>query len=253
MRRLRRTLLTAGITGFSVLATPARAQQPPSKPAPAAAPDSTHLTVDLRYVSAAGNARSTTLSTGDKLTHWAGPWTLSQELQVIYGKNDSTTVANFYHAALRAAYAASPRFSGVGYVLWERDTPGGIVRRFEEGLGVAYKALDLPHDKLSVEAGPTLVQERHAPQTDQSFAAARLAGAYHHLFEKKAVFEQLVEFLPNLQQTTDYRFNAKSTLSVPLSGVFALSVSYDLRYTHLPPAGRQTTDSFLTAGLQLAL
>jgi len=216
-------------------------------------PDSTHLTVDLRFVSAAGNARSTTLSTGDKLVHWAGPWTLTQELQVIYGKNDTVTVANFYHGALRAAYAASAHFGAVGYGLWERDTPGGIVRRFEEGLGISYQPLDLAHDKLSLEAGPTLVQERHAPQTDQSFAAARFAAAYHHLFQKKATFEQLVEYLPNLQNTSDYRFNAKSTLSVPLAGVFALSMSYDLRYTNLPPAGRQTTDSFLTAGLQLTL
>jgi putative salt-induced outer membrane protein YdiY len=229
----------------------AAAQDKPA--APPARADSTHLTADLRFVSAAGNASSTTLSTGDKLTHWAGPWTFVQELQVIYGKNDSITVANFYHGALRAKYGASPKFGAFGYIVWERDTPGGIVRRFEEGLGVAYQALDRPHDKLSIEAGPTMVQERHAPMTDNNFAAARIAAAYHHLFEKKATFEQLFEYLPDLQDMTNYRMNAKSTLSVPLSSAFALSVSYDLRYSHVPPVGRKTTDSFLTAGLQLTL
>jgi len=229
----------------------AAAQDKPA--APPARKDSTHFTADLRFVSASGNASSNTLSTGDKLTHWAGPWSFGQELAVVYGRNDQTTVANFYHGALRGKYAATARFSALTWVVWERDTPAGLVQRFEEGVGVGYQPLDLPHDKLALELGPTLVQERHSPPDDKTFGAARVSAAYHHLFPKKAVFEQLFEWLPNLQDKTDYRVNARSTLTVPLAGAFALSIAYDFRYTNTPPAGLKTSDRFLTAGLQLAL
>jgi putative salt-induced outer membrane protein YdiY len=217
------------------------------------ATDSTHFTADMRFVSSAGNASASTLSLGDKFDRILGAWTLGQDFQLIYGRSAAATVANFYHAALRAKYDVSARSSALAYVAWERNTPAGLARRFEEGLGVEYKVLEHPRDKIGVEAGPTFVQESRPPLANQHFVAARLAGKYDHAFKQKASFEQTVEYLPDVAQFANYLLNSQSTLAVPMSGVVALAVSYDVRYVNQPPPGRQKADRFLTAGLQITL
>jgi putative salt-induced outer membrane protein YdiY len=78
-----------------------------------------------------------------------------------------------------------------------------------------------------------------------------LAGTYDHVFQERATFQQIFEYLPDMSRLANYQINSRSTLAVPVSGIVGLAVSYDVRYVNEPPAGRYKADRFFTAGLQL--
>ena len=213
----------------------------------------TSLVAKLGFVSTAGNARQTTLNFGDKLTQTYDKLALIQEFQSIFSRNDSVTIGNYLSAALRAKYTLTPRLAPLVYVSWERDVPSGLTQRLEEGAALAYQVPTDPSDTLSIALGPTLVQERRAGKPDNSFAAGRTALAYRHHFSSKATFDQLVEYLPDLSQSSNYRVNTETALAAPVAGHLALDVSYKVRYANLPPAGRIRADRYLTAGIQFTM
>ena len=212
--------------------------------------DSTHFSANIRFVSAAGNATSSTFSLGDTYDKFLGPWAFGQEFQMIYGTDGTSTLANFYLFNLSAKYALNKRTQVMGYGGWQRNTPAGLNQRFEEGIGVTYVAMDKPRDKINVEGGPTLVQESR-PDGDRHFTAARLAADYNHTFREKTTFEQKFEYMPDLGVFANYQFNSHTALAVPVSGIVGVALSYDVRYTNQPPPGFKKADRFLTAGLQL--
>jgi putative salt-induced outer membrane protein YdiY len=242
----RRSRVPAAMVAALIIAETARlaAQQP--------APTTT-FTAKLGFVNTAGNSRQTTLNFGEKLTQAIDALTLTQELQGIYSRNDTTTISNFLSAALRAQYTMTPRLATQAYAAWERDVPAGLTQRLEEGVAFAYQAPTDPKDTFSISLGPTLVQERRVGLPDHSYAAGRAAIDYRHHFTSKATFVQLLEYLPDLQQSADYRFNTDTGLSAPLAGHLALDISYRVRYTNIPPPGRIRADRFLTTGFQLTL
>jgi putative salt-induced outer membrane protein YdiY len=213
----------------------------------------TTFTAKLGFVNTTGNSKQTTFNFGDKLTQTFDALMFTQELQGIYSQNDTTTISNFLSAALRAQYTLTPRLAPQVYVAWERDVPAGLTQRLEEGAALAYQVPTDPKDTFAISLGPTLVQERRVGLPDHSYAAGRAAIDYRHHFTSKATFVQLLEYLPDLQQSADYRFNTDTGLSAPLAGHLALDISYKVRYTNLPPPERVRTDRFLTTGFQLTL
>ena len=237
----------------TILALPAPlfAQTPDSANLKFQKPDSTRFTADLKYVSTAGNASSKTLGAGDLFTQIAGRWAVAQEFRVIYGKSSGAVLANFYHGSLRLSYATAGPVSAIAYGIWDRDTPAGLVSHFEEGVGLSFRAIQAPRDKLEFDAGPAFVQERRVPASNQNYAAGRFAAVYSHAFTKKATFDEAIAFLPDLSHTSNYQVTNHTALAAPLGGIFALALSYDVRYVNLPPAGKQKSDRFFTAGMQI--
>ena len=84
-------------------------------------------------------------------------------------------------------------------------------------------------------------------------SAARAASAFQYNFKPSAYFLQLVEVLPNLEETDDLRVNTETALVAPLSRRLAIKISYVIRYDKLPEPGFEKTDRLLTSGLQVTL
>lgn len=231
--------------GFLVLLAAPLAAQQPAKP--------WSLVTDLGFVNAAGNSDLTTLSVGEKLAYTAGPWTLGQTFGIVYSRSDGTTTAN----QLKGGIRADRKLSGVlgGYLLgnYERNRFAGIARRFEEGAGLALSAVQGPKDHLDFEAGVSLIQQRSTTDIDQNFTAGRAAASYKRSLTEAAYFQQQVEFLPNLEETDDYRVNSETSLVAPLAKSLALKLGYTIRFDNLPEPGFKKTDRIFTSGLQIAL
>jgi len=213
-RRIRGSRVLAGCA--LLLPAGAGAQDPPKQPLV--------LTANVAFVDAAGNTDVTTLS-GDQRLEYAPPesgWTLTEFASIVYGKTGEETSANALKLGGRADRAITARlsaFAGAGY---ERNRFAGIARRFEELAGIAYKVLDLPRDWLTAELGAAFTQQRNLDATDDDFVAARAAAAYRHLFTGHAWLQQLVEFLPSLEEAEDRRVNSETSLVAPLSARFAV-------------------------------
>lgn len=221
------------------------AQDPPKKPLV--------VTANVAFVDAAGNTDVTTLS-GDERLEYGPPesgWTFAQFAAMVYGRTEGETSANSLKLGARADRALTTRLAAFGGASYERNRFAGIARRFEEIAGLAYRILDRPRDELSAELGASFNQQRNLDGIDDDFVAARVAGTYRHLFTEHAWFQQLVEFLPNLEDGDDRRINSESSLVAPLSTRFAVKVAYTVRFDNLPEPGFEKTDRILSSGLQV--
>lgn len=222
-------------------------------PLAAQTPDSviTKITADLGYVQASGNSRVTTTSVGQKLTQQRGPLGLEQTFSLVYGEQNDVVNTNFLRAGLRAEYKLGGLFSAFATVAFDRNVFAGIKRRFEENLGLAWRALGAPQDTLRLEAGFSVTQQTSVDGTANDFPAGRLATTYRHAFSPTTYFLQGAEYLPNFKNTADYRVNTESAVVAPVSARVNLKLSYLVRYDNLPEPTFRTTDRVFTTGIQI--
>jgi putative salt-induced outer membrane protein len=228
-------LLSAAVVA---LASPVAAQQ---------------LTLDLGFVNASGNSDVTSFNLGDKLS-----WTLSPKVvftqngKVLYGKTDGSTTSESYDAGSRLQYTLSSRVGIYGLLTFQRDPFAGLAERWSGGPGVAFGVVRSPRDTLSLETGITEQRERNTAGVHASFAAARSAAAFKHLFGKTSFLTETLEWVANLETSDDQRVNSETALTAPISRQIALKVAYLIRFDNLPDPGFKKTDRILTTGIQVA-
>lgn len=226
-----------------LVAASARAQE--------AAPVVTKISADFGYVQAAGNSEVTTTSVGQKLTQSRGRLGLEQTFAFVYGEQQGTVNTNFLRAGVRGDYKLGGVFSAFASVAYDRNRFAGIERRFEENLGIAWRAIGAPRDTLRIEAGGSVTQQKSTTGVLNDFPAGRAALAYRHLFSEASYFLQAVEGIPNFKDTEDWRVNTESSLVAPISARIGVKVSYVVRFDNLPEPGFQKTDRIFTTGVQI--
>lgn len=225
------------------------------------------LNVDLGFVNASGNTSVTTINVGDKFVVNSQDKRVifSQAFNAVRSQTDGTKNAENYRAQLRLDYGVGGKLYLFGLTGWDRNVFAGVARRFEETIGVSYKALALPNDDLAVELGLSLFQQRNTIAAlgsfDDNFTAGRLAGMYKRKLAGSSFLTQALELIPNFSDSKDFRLNSESALVAPISTKIGLKLGYSVRYDNLPgllPAPAPTgarfkkTDRFLTAGISIA-
>ncbi|MDF2772918.1 MAG: hypothetical protein K0S86_2413 [Geminicoccaceae bacterium] len=228
---------------------------PRTTAAQAAAPDTARplkVTAALAYLDASGNTDVTSLSITERL-EWTRPRYLwAQFVNVINGTTDGEESANLFAAGVRGDWKPHGRLSVYTLVNYDRNRFANIGRRFEEGLGLGYAAIDRPKHRLTTELGAQFVQQRNLDRVSDNFLAGRVAELYRYTFRENAYFEERVEYLPNLETTDDYRVNGEANLVAPLSRRLAIKLGYVVRFDNLTEPGIEKTDRFFTTGLQIA-
>ncbi len=241
-----RTFRRLGTAAFAALLLPAglaAQEEAPARP--------WTLETDFGFVNTAGNTATTTLNAGQKATYTTNGWTLAQSFAAVYGRTEGATSAESYQARLRGDRALTTRL-GI-YVLggWDRNEFAGISRRFEEGTGLSFKAIALKRTALTFEAGVAANQQRTTLDQDLNFASGRGAALLKQFLGEKAYLTQMAEVLPNFKDSDDLRINSETALVAPLSSQIAFKAGYVVRYDKAPEPGFETTDRYLTSGLQI--
>jgi len=232
--------------GCSLAAAPALAQDTP--------PKVVTFTADFGFVNTAGNTDMTTLNAGEKVEWKPGKVAFKQGFAIVYGETDGNTTTSNLRADLRADYPLSDDVLTLfGAFAFDRNRFAGIARRFEENVGLAFKAVRGDRNQLTFEAGASFTQQRDILEVSDNFTAARGAALFKHLFTETAYVQQSVEALPNLEDSEDLRINTETSLVAPLSKRVALKMSYVIRYDHLPEPGFKKTDRLFTSGIQISL
>jgi putative salt-induced outer membrane protein len=212
--------------------------------------------INLGFVNASGNTDVTTLTAGDELTIHDKVWTFKQVLAYIYGQTNGIETANQLAVGVRGERAFGSRWGMYLGVRYYRDPYAGISQRFGEQAGALYHAIIAPKDLLDFEAGLGYTQERTrtAANVDSTnnFPNGRVALTYRHSWAKKTYFQETAEWLPNLQDSNDYRVNSLAELLAPLSSSVSMRLSYAIAYNNVPVSGFKASDRVLTAGIQLS-
>ena len=243
-------LLSCAIVLLAGGLRPVLAQDPP--------PRKLTFTGDLGFVNTAGNTSVTTLSLGDKLVWRPGKASFTQVFALIYGRSEGEENAGSLVFRGRLDYPLGDRISAYGFAGYERNKFAGIARRFDEGVGLALKVWRHPKNQLDVEAGLGLVQDSRyltgtSGATDKrSFVAGRAATVFKHLFTAAAYLQQSLEFLPNFEESDDYRINSESALVAPISAHFGLKAAYLVKFINAPLSpDLKKTDRMFTTGVQV--
>lgn len=209
------------------------------------------LQSDFGFISTAGNTSTTTLNAGEAASYTSGDWSVGQTFAVVYGRTDGKRSAENYSAGARADHALSKRMGIFLMGNWSRDAFAGILRRFEEGVGLSLKAVVHPKTELRLEAGFFLNQQRDIDGGENAFAGGRGALRFRQKLNQAVYFQQLAEVLPNFKTHRDVRLNSETALVAPISSRIAFKAAYVIRFDNLPEPGFKKTDRYLTSGLQV--
>lgn len=245
-----RFLPVVALASLAVVAVPAAAQDAP-KPPP------TEFNADLGFVNVSGNTAVTTLNVGEKLLRRMAPWEFRQDFSIVYGETDGEESSNLWRASLRGDRNLSDKFALYVRTGFERNKFAGITSRFAEGLGGVLKLLNTDIDQLEVQAGFEVTQQKTIDETT-SFSSLRGAMAWKHKVGATASFSQSVEFLPNLDDSEDYRINSETTLLAPISQRIGMKASYQVRFDNQPALNVAGTapllksDRILSTGIQIS-
>jgi putative salt-induced outer membrane protein len=213
-------------------------------------PKPRELTADVGYVSTSGNTDIGAFNVGEKLVMRGGCWEHKQAFGSVYAAQDGEQTSNLLFANWRSDWRFNPILALFGYVGFDRNEFAGISRRFEESVGLAAKLLTRERDQWTAELGLGVTQQKGTDSSNVTFTSPRSATDNKHRFSKTAYFQQGVEFLPNLETSSDYRINSESALVAPISAHIAMKVAYVARFDNLPEAGRAKEDRVLTSGLR---
>jgi len=138
--------------------------------------DTTKLTAGLGLVTTSGNTNVTTFNFGNSFSYIAHPWVLSEAASMIYGSSHDTVNNDQYHLLLRVDYALHDGLSAYLYGGFDRDRFAGIVSRYQEAVGIAWKVVEKPADLLTLETGLGENQQRDVGSgSTTSFSACRSA------------------------------------------------------------------------------
>jgi len=228
----------------ALVAAPLAAQDAPPPPP-------VKLTLDVGFVNTAGNTDVTSLNAGEKLEYVADRLTLTQSFSTVYARVSGVTNASLWKAGARADYAVAGPVGVFALGGFERNTLAGIERRFEEAAGLTAHVLKSHGNDLKVEAGISMNQQTPVDAETITFAAGRAAAAYRRNLTETAFVTLNGEFLPNLEETDDYRLNGDASLVAPISSRIASKITYTVKFDHLPEAGFEKTDRVFTAGIQI--
>jgi putative salt-induced outer membrane protein len=210
----------------------------------------TKLTADFGFIKTDGNAEVTTLSAADKLEHKSARWGFTQEAIAVWGESAGEETTGRYGFRLRADRMLSERLSLFALAEWNRNTFAGISRRFDEGVGLAWKAVLAGPHSLELEAGAGLQQRRRTIGDEESFATGRTGLGYGYAFTEKSRLTARGGYVVNLEDTEDGQGEARLALVAPVAGNFALKVSYDVLYQNRPLPGLEKVDTTFGLGIQ---
>jgi putative salt-induced outer membrane protein YdiY len=164
----------------------------------------------------------------DRISGSAG-WIYSRQADPD-GPGKDTTADNWF-AAGKYDYFFTEKFYGFASLRAEHDTIAGLDLRLTPSVGVGYQWLETPTTNFNTEAGLAWVYEDYAVGDSEEHVAARLAYHFDHKFNDKVSFLHNLEYLPSLEDISDFNLNTdagvRATLTKSMFAQFKVEWRYD--------------------------
>lgn len=192
-----------------------------------------------------GNTETRDAGVALRAKHTGDNWTQLGEFTADYGDTNEVESRNRLSAAGQVDRIFSNEWSGYTRLTWERDEFSGFENRYFLGVGAAFKALDTPDTKWTLEGGPGYkIDEVRA--TDTTLAATeesvggRAASRFSHSFNERVQISDTTEVVAS--QTSTQVLNSLA-LTANLMGNLSARVSFDVRHDTDPLPGFEPTDT----------
>jgi putative salt-induced outer membrane protein len=203
----------------------------------------------VSYVQTSGNSDSKTFGAGLDAVYQPAPWKAELKASFVTNQADGKETARRLTASLRADRNLSLRFALYAQGAYLRDRFAGIEGQEIVQSGGQYAILPGPVHTLSASVGLAYTKEQRIEAADRSFLGASAGISYHWALAPTSVFEEDIGYLPDFEDSSDWRMNAATSLTTSINSVLAVKLSHELAYVHSPVPGKRRTDSTFLASI----
>lgn len=140
-------------------------------------------------------------------------------------------------------YFFTPKFYGYGNARVEKDRIADLDLRFTPGVGVGYQWVESAKTNFSTEGGVSWVYEQFtSPDETRQHVAARLAYHLDHKLNDRVQFFHDLEFLPSVENLSEYLVNAQAGLRASLTEAMFTEFKIVYKYNSDPSTTADKTD-----------
>lgn len=195
-----------------------------------------------------GNSDSDNANVEFNATRRSADDRISVDLGYFYGRQkdnstgETSTSTDNWFAAGKYDYFFTPRFYGYGNARVEKDRIADLDLRFVPGAGIGYQWLQNARTNFSTEVGGAWVYEQYTTGETNQHVAARLAYHVDYKFNDKVSFFHDLEFLPSVENLSDYLFNAQAGVRASLTTRMFAEAKMIWRFNSKPPDNAEESD-----------
>jgi putative salt-induced outer membrane protein YdiY len=153
-----------------------------------------------------------------------------------------TTTADNWFAAGKYDYYFTEKFYGFAALRVEHDTIAELDVRVTPSVGVGYQWVESPDFNFATEAGLAWVYEDYATGGTDDHFAARLAYHVDKKFNDKVSVRHNLEYLPSLEDISDYNLNADAGIRASLTKTMFAEFKFEWRYDATPAPDAANND-----------
>jgi putative salt-induced outer membrane protein YdiY len=178
-------------------------------------------------------------------------WTaneISLGASMTYGEVSGVQNVNNYNGNAQYNRLFSERLYGGLKLNATKDDIANIDYRLTLSPLLGYYFLKEPATQLSAEVGPSYVIEKLGA-TSRSYAGLRLGERFEHKFSDRAKLWQTAEFIPQVDQFSQYLINVELGVDSTITKQVSLRAVLQDNYNSKPAVGRKANDLRLITGI----
>ena len=241
-----------GIVLFIAVALSAAAASGQPCPCPPATPPPPPLwsgEVGVSYIGTSGNTSTSSFGGNFGLLYKPDPWAFEGKFAFLRSESEHVVTAEAYDASLTAARSLTPRLDIYGGSEYHRNVFAGIDYRINATAGAGYKVLDGPTVFLRPEVGFGYEKRKLVDVGTDSYPVGRAGLKFLWKFATGAEFANESSFTDDLNETDNWVFRNKATVTAKMTSNFNLRLGWGIEYNNLPAPGFKKTDTVTSAAI----
>ena len=210
----------------------------------------------LSYHGTGGNTKNHGAAADGEAEYARGRWVIDGGGNYAFSASGGKKTGESARLSAGAKYflTGGKRLYGRYKAEWRRNVFSGFEYRVYNFAGLGAYLIKTDPQELSVEAGPSYINERYrddSEKTAASFVAAHVGADYQVFLNGTTEIDAAVVWNMNLKDTSDQLLTASAALRVALASWLALAATEKIDWDNVPPEGYGQLDVTTTVGLAI--
>lgn len=205
--------------------------------------------VGASYAGNSGNTNNSAAGLSSELGWQKTPFKVLLSGGFIQTRADDKITSKEADAMLHGERAFPHRVSAYLQSSYYRDLFAGIRNQYVADAGGLYRLMDGQDRSVSLSLSLAQTWEGHVMGPDRVFLGARPGLAVHWKCSDAVTADLKASAVRDFSDPANWRVQSAAALTSELGKIFAVTLSYQLRYAHKPDPGKRPNDSSILVSL----